>query len=67
MPIDISSLRIEVRSLIDIINHHNYLYHALDQPKIPDSEYDALYSKLKEFEKRLSISESLYKIKPNIS
>ena len=52
MPIDISSLRIEVRSLIDIINHHNYLYHALDQPKIPDSEYDALYSKLKEFEKK---------------
>ena len=52
MPIDISSLRIKVRSLIDIINHHNYLYHALDQPKIPDSEYDALYSKLKEFEKK---------------
>ena len=52
MPIDISSLRIEVRSLIDIINHHNYLYHALDQPKILDSEYDALYSKLKEFEKK---------------
>ena len=52
MPIDISSLKIEVRSLIDVINHHNYLYHTLDQPKILDSEYDALYSKLKEFEKK---------------
>jgi DNA ligase (NAD+) len=52
MPIDISSLKIEVRSLIDAINHHNYLYHTLDQPKILDSEYDILYSKLKDFEKK---------------
>jgi DNA ligase (NAD+) len=52
MPIDISSLKIEVRSLIDTINHHNHLYHTLDQPSILDSEYDSLYSKLKEFEKK---------------
>ena len=54
MPIDISSLKIEVRSLIEAINHHNYLYHTLDQPKILDSEYDILYSKLKDFEKKIS-------------
>ena len=52
MPIDIPSLKIEVRSLVDVINHHNHLYHTLDQPKILDSEYDILYSKLKEFEKK---------------
>jgi len=50
MPIDIASLKIEIRSLIDEINHHNHLYHALDQPKILDSEYDILYSKLKKLE-----------------
>ena len=52
MPIDIASLKIEIRSLIDEINHHNHLYHTLDQPNILDSEYDILYSKLKEFEKK---------------
>ena len=52
MAIDITSLKIEIRSLIDAINHHNHLYHTLDQPKIIDSEYDILYSKLKEFEKK---------------
>ena len=52
MPIDIASLKIKIRSLIDEINHHNHLYHTLDQPKILDVEYDILYSKLKEFEKK---------------
>ncbi len=52
MPIDIASLKIKIRSLIDTINYHNYLYHSLDQPKIIDSEFDSLYSKLKEFEKK---------------
>ena len=52
MPIDISSLKTEVRSLIDAINDHNHLYHTLDKPKILDSEYDILYSKLKELEKK---------------
>ena len=52
MPIDISSLKTEVRSLIDEINDHNHLYHTLDKPKILDSEYDILYSELKELEKK---------------
>ena len=52
MPIDIASLKIKIRSLIDEINHHNNLYHTLDQPKILDSEYDVLYSELKKFEKK---------------
>ena len=30
--------------------HHEYLYHVLDQPQIPDSEYDRLLNQLKQFE-----------------
>jgi len=32
------------------INQHNYHYHALDDPQIPDSEYDRLMSELKKIE-----------------
>ncbi|MBT3548464.1 MAG: NAD-dependent DNA ligase LigA [Gammaproteobacteria bacterium] len=52
MPTNISLLKIKIRSLIDIINNHNYLYHTLDNPDISDTEYDALYLKLKEYEKK---------------
>ena len=37
----------ELRRLID---HHNYRYHVLDDPEIPDSAYDALYDELKAIE-----------------
>ena len=30
--------------------HHEYLYHVLDQPQIPDSEYDRLLNQLKQLE-----------------
>jgi DNA ligase (NAD+) len=33
----------ELRRLIE---HHNYRYHVLDEPEIPDSAYDALYDEL---------------------
>ena len=36
--------------LRDQIHRHNRLYHKLDQPEIPDSEYDALYRELRELE-----------------
>ncbi len=32
------------------IEHHNYLYHVLDQPEISDSEYDRLFHELKRIE-----------------
>ena len=32
------------------IHRHNRLYHELDEPEIPDSEYDALYRELRELE-----------------
>ena len=36
--------------LRDEILRHNRLYHELDEPEIPDSEYDALYRELRELE-----------------
>ena len=33
------------------INHHNYLYHGLDQPAIPDAVFDALFDRLLEIER----------------
>ena len=38
------------RWLREQIRRHNRLYHELDQPEIPDSEYDALYRELRELE-----------------
>ena len=32
------------------LNHHNYLYYTLDNPEIPDSEYDALLRELRAIE-----------------
>jgi DNA ligase (NAD+) len=37
----------ELRRLIE---HHNYRYHVLDDPEIPDSAYDALFDELKGLE-----------------
>ncbi len=37
----------ELRRLIE---HHNYRYHVLDDPEIPDSAYDALFDELKALE-----------------
>ena len=37
----------ELRGLIE---HHNYRYHVLDDPEIPDAAYDTLYDELKALE-----------------
>ena len=37
-------------SLREQIRHHNYLYHALDAPEIPDIEYDRLMRELQALE-----------------
>ena len=48
---DIPAIAIkEIEKLVEEINYHNYLYHVLDSPIIPDKEYDRLYRKLKELE-----------------
>ncbi len=40
----------EVARLREQLNHHNYLYHTLDQPEISDVEFDRLFHALKALE-----------------
>ncbi len=39
-----------VAELRRLVEHHNYRYHVLDDPEIPDSAYDALFDELTELE-----------------
>ena len=39
-----------VDELRRLVEHHNYRYHVLDDPEIPDSAYDALFDELKAIE-----------------
>ena len=45
-----AATRKKVESLREQIRHHNYRYHALDDPEIPDVAYDRLVRKLQEIE-----------------
>jgi len=40
----------EIRSLTDELNEHNYHYYVLDDPRIPDQEYDKKLRRLQELE-----------------
>jgi DNA ligase (NAD+) len=40
---------LELRAELDL---HNYRYHVLDEPSIPDAEYDRLFRELKDLEAR---------------
>ena len=44
---DVAERIAELRRLVE---HHNYRYHVLDDPEIPDSAFDALFDELKELE-----------------
>ena len=44
------AVREKLESLRDRIRHHNYRYHALDDPEIPDIEYDRLLRELQALE-----------------
>ncbi|MBI4006314.1 MAG: NAD-dependent DNA ligase LigA [Gammaproteobacteria bacterium] len=48
IPKDIAKRSAELRNLI---NQHNYRYYVLDDPSIPDAEYDRLLSELAALEK----------------
>ena len=45
MPVS-AATRKKAESLRDQIRHHNYRYHVLDDPEIPDAEYDRLMREL---------------------
>ena len=40
-----------VEYLREQIRHHNYRYHVLDDPEVPDAEYDRLMRELQSLEK----------------
>ncbi|MCS7298803.1 MAG: NAD-dependent DNA ligase LigA [Spirochaetia bacterium] len=44
--------RKRVEELRNLIRHHDYLYYVLNQPEIPDSEYDKLFRELVELERK---------------
>ena len=46
-----ASVRQRVLKLRADIDRHNRLYHVLDEPEIPDAEYDRLMAQLRELEK----------------
>jgi len=45
-----AAIRKKVESLREQIRHHNYRYHVLDDPEVPDAEYDRLTRELQSLE-----------------
>jgi len=45
-----AAIQDKAASLRDQIRHHNYQYHALDDPEVPDAEYDRLMRELQALE-----------------
>lgn len=49
---EMNDLQQRLNELRDIINQHNYRYYALDDPAIPDVEYDRLIRELQNIEEQ---------------
>lgn len=49
-PMSSSEIIIRHKNLKEIINQHDYNYHVLDRPSIPDFDYDKLFSELTKLE-----------------
>src|SRR5438067_12411561 len=45
-----SDAKLRVEELRDLIDHHNYRYHVLDDPEVSDAEYDDLMRELRGLE-----------------
>ncbi len=52
MPKIDAKTRKKIQELREKINYHNYLYYVLNSPEISDAEYDRLFDKLVEIEKK---------------
>jgi len=46
-----STIKNEVEALRAALNEHNYRYYVLDEPTVPDAEYDRLFRRLQSLEK----------------
>jgi len=46
----VDSLPLEIQKLCEEIDLHNYRYHVLDEPSVPDAHYDNLFHQLKAWE-----------------
>ncbi len=42
--------REQAARLREQLNHHNYRYYVLDDPEVPDAEYDRLFRQLQKLE-----------------
>ena len=45
-----SSLQHQIEQLRDELREHNYRYYVMDDPSVPDAEYDRLFRQLKQLE-----------------
>src|ERR1700690_2002544 len=43
---------LRVAELAELLERYNYRYHALDDPEVPDAEYDKLMLELRGFEEQ---------------
>jgi DNA ligase (NAD+) len=49
---DLAEAELRVEELRELVNHHMYRYHVLDDPEISDAEYDELIRELRSLEDR---------------
>ena len=47
-----SNIRKQIDTLREQINYHNYRYYVLDDPEVPDAEYDRLFRELQALEQQ---------------
>ncbi len=47
-----TAIREKLKSLREQIRYHNYRYHVLDDPEVPDAEYDRLMRQLQQVEEK---------------
>ena len=45
------SVQEQIAALSTTLRHHEYLYHVMDAPEVPDAEYDRLMNQLRELER----------------
>jgi DNA ligase (NAD+) len=52
---ELAEAELRVEELRELVNHHLYRYHVLDDPEISDAEYDQLIGELRSLEERFPV------------